>query len=126
MSIEDRKGLHEAIAFGVIEVPRPLSGAEFRFLRLEMNISQRRLGELIGADEQAVRRWEKARSKPVNGTAERMLRVLYLSNTKGDGDIRRMIDRVAELDCQPMQAKVVYRETSRGWEHANESSRSFG
>lgn len=126
VSIEDMKGLHEAIAFGVIEAPRPMTGAEFRFLRLEMDISQRKLGELIGADEQAVRRWEKARSKPVKGAAERMLRVLYLSYTKGDGDIRRMIDRLAELDCQPAQAKVVYRETSRGWEHADDNLRAFG
>jgi DNA-binding transcriptional regulator YiaG len=118
VSIEDTEGLHEAISRGIIAAPREMTGAEFRFLRLELDLSQRRLGDLINADEQAVRRWEKYRNKPVKGAADRMLRVLYLSFVDGDGEVRRMIERLAELDAQPAPARVVLRETPEGWQSA--------
>lgn len=118
VSIENTQGLHEAIARDIVESPHEMTGAEFRFLRIELDLSQRRLGELLNADEQSVRRWEKARNKPVKGAAERMLRSYYLACVDGDGEIKRLIERLAELDSQPPRQKVVLRETPRGWETA--------
>ncbi|MBM3451491.1 MAG: helix-turn-helix domain-containing protein, partial [Armatimonadetes bacterium] len=38
--------------------PVRLTGAELRFLRRELNLSQRRLAELLGVEEQTVSLWE--------------------------------------------------------------------
>jgi DNA-binding transcriptional regulator YiaG len=57
---------------GLIEQPKPLNGAELRFLRLEMDLSQARLGAILGSTEQNVRRWEKIRGQPIQGPADRI------------------------------------------------------
>jgi putative transcriptional regulator len=115
VSVEDTNGLHEAISRMILSVSREMTGAEFRFLRLELDLSQRRLAELINANEQAVRRWEKSRNKAVKGAAERMLRVLY-STWVGNGDVKRMIEHLAELDAQPAPSRIVLQETATGWQ----------
>jgi putative transcriptional regulator len=51
----------------------------------------------------------------VKGPAERMLRVLYLAYADGNGDIRRMIDRLAELDAKLSPDRIILRETREGW-----------
>jgi DNA-binding transcriptional regulator YiaG len=114
VSIEDTAGLHKVIARQIVCAPREMTGAEFRFLRIELDLSQRRLAGLLNADEQAVRRWEKNRTKPIRGAAERMLRVLYLMYVDGK-DVKQMIERLAELDTKPPLHRVVLRETAHGW-----------
>lgn len=109
VSIQDTAGLHEAIGRGIVDSPAFINGAEFRFLRLEMDLSQRQLAALINADEQAVRRWEKARGKSVKGPAERMMRVVYMQFVN-DPDIRRKIERLAELDVLVHPAKKLLRK----------------
>lgn len=115
VSIQDTEGLHEAIGKWLIELPKPLNGAELRFIRLEMELTQRALGGILGMDEQAVRRWEKARTKTLNGPADQLLRVLYEDYLDGDGSIRAVVDRLAELD-QVDKIDVRFCETDRGWQ----------
>jgi len=55
----DLKGLHLAIARELIAQKRPLRKEEFRFLRKELDLSQRELGEYFGVTEQAVSLWER-------------------------------------------------------------------
>src|SRR5437016_11253514 len=53
VSIQDVEGLHKLI--GTIIAKRPkLTGKELRFLRKEMEMSQRALGELLGTSEQNI------------------------------------------------------------------------
>lgn len=98
VSIENTAGLHRMIGRWLIDLPKPLNGAELRFLRLEMDLSQSRLGAIIGSTEQSVRRWEKARNLSIQGPADRILRALYNEYIGGDGSLRHMVDRLAELD----------------------------
>jgi len=114
VSIVDTEGLHRALGRWLIDLPKPLIGAELRFLRIEMDLSQKHLASIIGSNEQAVRRWEKARKKPIPGTADRLVRVLYNEYSGGDGSIRRMVDRLAELD-QVGSVSAHLRETKSGW-----------
>jgi putative transcriptional regulator len=115
VSIENTDALHRAIAVKIIESPAPLTGAEFRFLRVQMELSQRRVADLINADEQAVARWEKARTKPVKGAAERMIRVLAKMYLGDNGSAKQMIERLAELDVIPSPTRVVMRERGKKW-----------
>src|SRR5579871_5559229 len=77
VSIDDTEGLHQAIGRWLIGLPKPLNGAELRFLRLEMDLSQKQFSAIIGSAEQNVRRWEKGRKRPIPGMADRLARTLY-------------------------------------------------
>lgn len=114
ISIQNTEGLHKAIGKWLVELPKPLNGAELRFLRLELDLSQNHLSEIIGSTEQSVRRWEKARGRAIPGPADRMLRVLYSEFAFGDGSVRRIVNRLAELDqVDHVVARLC--ETETGW-----------
>jgi DNA-binding transcriptional regulator YiaG len=98
VSIQDTEGLHKAIGKWLITQPKLLNGAELRFIRLEMESTQRDLAGIIGATEQTFRLWEKHRKKKIPGTADRLIRALYSEYMGGDGNIRRMLETLAELD----------------------------
>lgn len=115
VSIEDTKGLHQAIGQWLISLPKGLTGAELRFIRLEMELTQKDLAGILGSTEQNVRRWEKARAKPILRTADYLLRALYSEFIGGDGDIRRMVDRLAKLD-QMDHAEARLCDTNKGWQ----------
>ncbi|ODT80594.1 MAG: hypothetical protein ABS76_15565 [Pelagibacterium sp. SCN 64-44] len=117
VSIQDTTELHKVIGRWLVSLPKPLSGAELRFLRIEMGMTQRDLAAVLNADEQAVRRWEKARDKGFHGSADRLLRALYLEYIDGEGDIRALVDRLAELD-QIEHAEACFQETEAGWKLA--------
>ena len=56
-SIDDMNGLHSAIAQAVVDSNRPLVYEEFKFLRIEMNVSQKMLATRFGVDEQTIARY---------------------------------------------------------------------
>lgn len=115
VSIEDTKGLHQAIGQWLISLPKGLTGAELRFIRLEMELTQKDLAGILGTSEQNVRRWEKARSKDILGPADYLLRALYEEFIGGDGDVRRMVERLASLD-QIGHAEARLCDTKNGWQ----------
>jgi putative transcriptional regulator len=114
VSIDDTERLHRTIGTWLIRLPKPLNGAELRFLRLEMEVTQGRLASLLGATEQTLGLWERKRKKAMPGSADRLLRALYAEYVGGDGSVRRTVVRLAELD-QIKHAKVYIRETRTGW-----------
>ena len=117
VSIKDTEGLHRAIGQWLITVPKIMTGADLRFLRLEMDCTQRNLAAFLGSTEQNVRRWEKARSRDIPGPADRLMRALYSEYIGGDGSVRRMVDRLAQLDgIERTEAHLC--ETERGWQVA--------
>lgn len=114
VSIQNTEGLHRAIGQWLIDLPKPLNGAELRFVRLELELTQRDLAGILGVDEQAVRRWEKDRRKAMKGPEDRLLRALYDDYLNGDGSVRRIVDRLAKLN-QVDLASVRFCETPKGW-----------
>jgi len=114
VSIGDTEGLHKAIGLWLIALPKPLNGAELRFLRLEMEVTQKDLGAFLGTKEQTVSLWERSRDKAMPGAADRLLRVLYSEYVGGDGSVRRMVNRLAHLE-QIKHAEAYVRDTKSGW-----------
>jgi len=113
VSIHNTELLHKLIGEWLVALPRPLNGAELRFLRLELEMTQRNLAAILGTEEQTLRRWEKARTKPIQGPADRLLRALYSDYQLGDGSVRRMVERLAELDqvdSVPLRARECHNE----------------
>ena len=84
VKINDVDGLHDALAEAIVHSPDRVNGQEFRFLRNQLELSQAALAELLGTSEQSVARWETGKSKKVDATAERLLRVLYQSAKGGE------------------------------------------
>jgi putative transcriptional regulator len=115
ISIQDTEGLNKAIGRWLVSLPRPMTGAELRFLRLEMEATQRDLAGILGTTEQTLRLWEKHRKKTVPGPADRLLRALYLEYAGKDESVRKMLERLAKFSKKERKIKVRFRETSRGW-----------
>ncbi|SUP76207.1 putative zinc finger/helix-turn-helix protein, YgiT family [Yersinia frederiksenii] len=75
-SIDDVDGLHRLIDKIFVNRCNPLAADEIRFIRIEMNMSQKALAALLGVDVQTVARWEKEQTN-LPRTAEVSLRALY-------------------------------------------------
>lgn len=90
IQVQDLEGLHRAIAEGLIQQPF-LSGREFRFLRGELGMTQREIGEYLGVSAQSVALWEK--TPRVARKADQMIRAIYQNVPARQ--IRDVLDDVA-------------------------------
>lgn len=115
VSITDTRGLHKAIAQDLIFNKPSLTGAEFRFLRKELELSQKALADLLGKDEQAVARWEKTKKAPAQ--ADRMLRVLVLDYYNEHVKLIELINRIRDIDEQ-IQFEQHFKDDETGWKKA--------
>ncbi len=95
ISIKDVAGLHRTIGSAIARKTH-LTGAELRFLRKELGLSQRALASLIGASEQVVSLWERKGKMP--RAADRLVRVLYLETAEGNVRIKKWLEDLARTD----------------------------
>ena len=96
ISIEDIDGLHRAIACALTSKPTPLSGMEFRFIRRELDMSQKRLGEILGRDRQSIANWEK--KGEVAEPYDFLIRHVYQQHLDRNARYVELVDRLNELD----------------------------
>ena len=111
ISIHDVDGLYHALAQTLANKPH-LTGTEVRFLRKEMGLSQRGLGELLGVTDQAVALWERKGRLPK--TADRLLRLIYVEHDTGNAPIRTTIQRINDMDSQENE-QIIAEEAKSGW-----------
>ena len=111
VSVQNVDGLHRALARALSNKPR-LTGTEVRFLRKEMGLSQRGLGELLGVSDQAVAPWERKVRLPK--TADRLLRLIYVEHDKGNAPIRTTIQRINDMDAQDLD-QIIAEAAKGGW-----------
>lgn len=78
VAYQDIDGLYKAIAQTVACRGADLTGAEFRFLRKRLGMSQGDAGELVGCTDQTVAKWEKGELR-VPVAAGRLLRATWLA-----------------------------------------------
>jgi putative transcriptional regulator len=115
--IHDLDGLHRCIAGCLVKKPGLLTGAEFRFLRTELDLSQSTIGRLFGREERAIRGWEVG-DRPVDEGANKLIRFVYeqrfnpSANTKYE-ELSRMIEELQALDKKLHEMKL--RITAAGW-----------
>lgn len=113
MSIENLDGLHRCIATHLITSEAKLNGDEFRFLRIELNMSQNAFGKIVGVSNQAVAIWEKRNKVPKY--ADIMIRTLcHEIVIKEDATLSEVIHHLNDLD-RKAKHKIVFQETSEGW-----------
>ena len=115
VSIQDIKGLHKAIGLSIIESPNPLTAKEIKFLRKEMDWSQKALAEMLDVKEVTVRKWENG-TNTISGTADRLLRVLYKECVDENSSIKVLIEKIALLDKKTYtNTQLQFTETADGW-----------
>lgn len=91
VTIEDQAGLTMVICKAFAMKPAHLTGAEFRYIRQSMLLSQKSLGMQFGVTEQAVAKWEKTGKLPKY--ADSLIRVFLLHT--------RMIMKRSEILLMP-------------------------
>ena len=111
-AIEDVPGLTRVICAALVKKPGRLPGAEFRYLRLHLRLSQKSLAKLFGNTEQAVALWEKNGRVPL--WADKLLRLLWSEKENGNETIKRVMDRLDVIE-RLVSSRIVVSETKRGW-----------
>lgn len=114
VAFADGEGLEMAICSALVDKASKLTGAEFRFVRQSgLALSQVALGRLLGADAQAVARWEKTSRVP--RWADKMLRLVFRAHADGNEPIRRAIERLDTVE-RLVHQKIVLREQAGRWQ----------
>ena len=119
VSFEDVEGLTRAVSLALARKPGKLSGAEFRYLRQAgLGMSQPSLGKVLGADAQSIARWEKSGKVPK--WANRMIRLVFEAHADGDAAIRRVVERINDIDRLVNRRIVLEQTERRGWQARTE------
>lgn len=108
--IQDLSGLIRALGQALIRQPKRLTGAEFRYLRQAMLMSQAVLGKALGRSDQAVAGWEKHGKVPK--FADQLLRVLYAAHADGNEKVKNIIHAMNDVE---RTLHFIMRETEAGW-----------
>lgn len=90
-----------AIAFNLVRKPDRLTGAEMRFLRKRIGMTQTDLAKELWVSEQTVANYEKGKTDA--GPADRALRFLFLAHVADDTGIAEGLRTEAEKLMRPSQ-----------------------
>lgn len=109
--------LDAAIAKALTEKPAPLTGREFRFLRIMLDLSQKTVGELMGKEAQTVALWEKADTlKP---DVDFLFRHIYRQTAIDRNDnYRELVERLNHMDRCENDTRMMFKATEAGWDKA--------
>ena len=114
-SVTNIEGLHAAIVAELVDKPTRLSGPELRFLRIELNLSQKVLSELLHVSDHTVASWEKGVTKGASGPSELLLRVFARERLLNrDGHVSQFIEALAHLD-NTAHEKLLFEQFSDTW-----------
>jgi DNA-binding transcriptional regulator YiaG len=109
VAIDDVDGLTKAICLALTKKPSKLTGAEFRYLRQGLMLSQPSLGQVLGVTNQAVALWEKTGKVPK--MADMSIRTVYTAHANGSEQVKNIVTALNESE----RFMVVLSETAKGW-----------
>lgn len=117
VSISSVHELHKAIGLYLINEKPELNGEEIRFLRKELNLSQKNLAGILSVNESTVRNWESDRVA-IGKPAELVLRALYKEQAHGGGALIEMIEKLnhQERTYESDNMSFLY-DSNRSWKH---------
>lgn len=96
VSITNIQGLHRCIAKMLCDKPGLLTGAEFRFLRIELDFSQKMLGEILDCDARTIRRIESGNE--VKSLYNRLIRLMYLESIDPRSTCVGLFEHLRKID----------------------------
>ena len=107
-----------AIRLALTQKPGKLTGAEFRYLRSALQLTQRSVGKLLGCSEQAVAKWEKQGRIPK--AEDYLIRRLYVEKFHGHERIGAVVDTLNAID-RVSNSKIVISESHQKWTYKIEA-----
>jgi transcriptional regulator with XRE-family HTH domain len=117
--IECIHGLHRAIGLGIAEKPEPMRGAEFRFLRKQLSLTQSELAARMHVTDQTIANYEKG--KTGLGPADPFMRALYLvhilPNRTRVEVLKPMMERPAKKKSKKLP-DLPRSQVAEGWQQA--------
>jgi putative transcriptional regulator len=116
VSIHDVDSLHKAISRTIIDKPTPLRGDEFRFLRVELDLSQKALGEYLGKTDQSVANWEKTGNIPRE--VDFLMRHIFRQTMNEASLYVEEVDRLRSMDQSDYDEWLSFQESHGRWEQA--------
>jgi putative transcriptional regulator len=93
VSFADTDGLNRALGRYLANQRRRLTGKEWLFLRVEMDVSRAEIGRLLSVSSQQVTIWENG-TADLCGPAEILFRCIYLQHLGERVDLRTFSDRL--------------------------------
>ena len=108
--IQDLPGLVRAVCKALTRKDGRLTGAEFRYLRQAMLMSQSGLGKALGRSDQSIAGWEKTSNVPK--FADQMLRVLYAAHADGNEKVKNIIHAMNDAE---RAINFIMKDTGKGW-----------
>lgn len=121
--IRNLDGLHCAIGEYLAAHKKTLHGKELRYLRKHMDLTQARLGDLIGLSSQQVARWEKNQCE-ISGAAESLLRILFIEHLRKRISVRGLLAELDERNGDDAD-KTTFVATDMGWQLVAARGRSY-
>jgi putative transcriptional regulator len=120
VSFHDVHGLTRVICHALTNKSGRLTGAEFRYLRLHLRLSQASLGKLLDVTEQSVALWEKRGRIPL--LADKHLRLIWAWKNDGNETIVRTMERLNDVE-RLVNQKIIAKESPRkGWTAKTEAA----
>lgn len=113
-SIDDINGLNRAISQAIVNTNKPLSHDEFKFLRIELNISQKILATRFGVDEQTIARYEKGQTK-IPRTTDAALRALYMERQEKNNPVSYFLDLLADTQAEEAASVIRLEKIEDHW-----------
>jgi putative transcriptional regulator len=106
VSFTDTDGLSRALGRYLANQRRRLTGKEWLFLRIEMDVSQVELGRLLHISDQQVARWEKEICE-ISGPADVLFRCMYLQHLGDKVDLRGFSERFGPASASDWDPEVL-------------------
>ncbi len=113
-SIDDMNNLHVAIAQTIADSHTALRPAEFKFLRIELNLSQKMLGHRFGVSEQTIARYEKGQSD-IPRTTDAALRSLFMEKLEKTNSVSYFLDLLSDVEAQQAAEEILLEEIDNHW-----------
>lgn len=113
VSIHNVDQLHEVIGLTIAHKHSCLTGREFRFLRLEMDQSQKMISVMFDVTDQTVANWEKKDVVPTMPDA--LIRAVYVESLGEDSEVKKLLDVLAKVDRAIHRSQMLIEEAAGGW-----------
>lgn len=116
-SMHDADDLHQVIGMLVALKPAELSSKEAKFIRIELDLSQKELAALLGVTDQTVSLWERGK-QTIQRAESLILRALMLDKAYGVVQMKKLIDHIDTIDFD----EDVWARLILGWRPAEEQA----
>ena len=113
VAISGIDGLHRCISRTLCDKPGQLTGREFRYLRRELDFSQKMIGEIFGRSDRSIRDLEhkEAVKEPYNG----FIRHLYLESVDSESSYIDLFKRLRSLDIEWHEQLTLTSDDTGAW-----------